>query len=219
MMDLFDIQLKTSEQHQEMQPTRIKRDNLDLNIIITYLKSHNPFSGGNEILFNIASGVSAVALVNVDDARRIGTEIMKKMIGLSVQQFTPRKKDQCVLMSQKINGDASSKICNIDPNLLFQRLMVVLASKNQEEKSLAEYFKYELCSFPLSLFDSNCNLRNSNKSELAKEIATQVSYDPGSEGLVKTGNEEFTFVIDGGWLLHRLGWTKNERYSKKDAKR
>ena len=214
MMDLYDIQLKTSEQHQEIQPTRIKRDNLDLNIIITYLKSHNPFSGGNEILFNIASGVSAVALVNVDDARRIGTEIMKKMIGLSVQQFTPRKKDQCVLMSQKINGDASPKISNIDPNLLFQRLMVVLASKNQEEKSLAEYFKYELCSFPLSLFDSNCNLRNSNKSELAKEIATQVSYDPGSEGLVKTGNEEFTFVIDGGWLLHRLGWTKNERYSK-----
>lgn len=111
MMDLYDIQLKTSEQHQEMQPTRIKRDNLDLNIIITS-KSNNPFSGGNEILFNIASGVSAVALVNVDDARRIGTEIMKKMIGLSVQQFTPRKKDQCVLMSQKINGDASPKICD-----------------------------------------------------------------------------------------------------------
>jgi hypothetical protein len=77
-----------------------------------------------------------------------------------------------------------------------------------------KYFKYELCSFPLSLFDSNCNLRNSNKSELAKEIAIQANYDPVAEGLTKTGNEEFTFVIDGGWLLHQLGWAKNERYSQ-----
>jgi hypothetical protein len=107
-----------------MKSSRIKRDNLDLNIIITYLKSQNPFSGGNEILFNIASGVSAVAVVNVDDALHIGTDIMKKMIGLSVQQLTPRKKDQCVLMSQNINADASQNICNIDPNLLFQTLMV-----------------------------------------------------------------------------------------------
>jgi hypothetical protein len=116
-----------------MKSSRIKRDHLDLNIIITYLKSQNPFSGGNEILFNIASGVSAVAVVNVDDALHIGTDIMKKMIGLSVQQLTPRKKDQCVLMSQNINADASQNICNIDPNLLFQTLMVLLASKNQEE--------------------------------------------------------------------------------------
>jgi hypothetical protein len=38
-----------------------------------------------------------------------------------------------------------------------------------------------ISSFPLSIFDNNCILRNSNKLELAKEIATRANYDPGTE--------------------------------------
>lgn len=213
LMSLFNIHLKTSEEHKEMHASRIKRDNLDINILINYLRSHSPFIEGNKILFNIASGVSSVAGVNVDEAKRIGIEIISKMTGMSVAQFTPKKKGQCVLMNKKINPCATKKICTLDFNLLFQRLIIVLTSK-KAEKELSEYFKYELCSLPLSLFENNGNLRSCQKSELAKDLATRAIYDPLNEEInVVTGKEKKSFVIDGGWLLHRLNWTKNETYS------
>lgn len=113
-------------------------------------------------------------------------------------------------MTEKSNPGANKKSVNIDPNLLFQRIIVLLTSKKEEYGTLTDYFKYELSSYPLSLFDKNCVLRNANKSELAKEIAVMCTYDPGEEEI--SIEEELTFVLDGGWLLHRLSWTKQDSY-------
>jgi hypothetical protein len=93
-------------------------------------------------------------------------------------------------------------------------LALVLTSK-KEDSTLCEYFKYKLTTFPLSLFDSNCQLRNANKYELAKEIATQSNYNHEQEEIFvdQTRKEHIQFVKDGGWLLHRLPLSKCEKYS------
>jgi hypothetical protein len=54
-------------------------------------------------------------------------------------------------------------------------------TSKKEYGTLTDYFKYELSSYPLSLFDKNCDLRKANKSELAKEIGVMCTYDPGKE--------------------------------------
>jgi hypothetical protein len=58
-------------------------------------------------------------------------------------------------------------------------------------------------------------LRNANKYELAKEIATQSNYNHEQEEIFvdQTRKEHIQFVKHGGWLLHRLPWSKCEKYS------
>lgn len=212
MQNVIGVQLSTSEQHLELNNSRKKRDNADIHTLINYLRPHIPFIGGHNELKNIATGVLSVGSVNVYEAKEIGNNIIQKMSGSSIEDFTARKKDQCILMTAKSNPGANKKSVNIDPNLLFQRIIVLLTSKKEEYGTLTDYFKYELSSYPLSLFDKNCVLRNANKSELAKEIAVMCIYDPGKEEISTTEQEELTFVLDGGWLLHRLSWTKQDSY-------
>ena len=211
MMNLsvnVNCQLGSSEQHKESTICRKDRDFSDMNVIIEYLTLKNPFCGDPAILRSISTGISAVKSVNVDDAINVGNKVISKMVGLSVKDFTPRRKDQCVLMTEKDHPGSKNKMSNIDPNVLFQRIMVVLASK--KDSSVPSYFKFELSSFPLSLFDSHCNMRNANKTELAKSIAIMSNYHPEEE--VMEMESEMKKVVNGGWLLHKIPWKKEETY-------
>lgn len=68
----------------------------------------------------------SVCSVNVYEAKEVGHKIIQKMFGSSIEAFTARKKDQCILMTEKSNPGANKKSVNIDPNLLFQRIIVLL---------------------------------------------------------------------------------------------
>lgn len=212
MMDLCDnvnCQLGTSEQHKESTFCRQKRDFTDINLIIDYLASKKPFLGNPRVLRSISTGITAASCVNVDDVVNVGNKISSKMTGSSVQDFTPRRREQCVLMTEKEHPGSKKKMGNIDQNVLFQRMVVVLTSK-KEEHSFPSYFKYELSSFPVSLFSSNWNLRDAKKSELAKSIAEMTKYDPSKEEI--SNEDERKVVLDGGWLLHKIPWKKEESY-------
>jgi len=52
----------------------------------------------------------------------------------------------------------------IDPQLLFQRLLVVAAN---EFMDLQDLFKYELCSYPAALFETTFVPRQADKPVLA----------------------------------------------------
>ena len=129
------------------------------------------------------------------------------MIGKTVSEFIPRRVDQCVLMSARSTGNGEEKHANIDPALLFQRFLTVARWFEKDECS---FFKYELCSHPLALFDKNCQLRNADKHEFAKAIALLGNYDPFKCFIEHL--ESVRYVLDGGALLHRIIWHKNETF-------
>ena len=95
MQEITGVQGATSEQHQELSPSRTSRDWKDTFILIQYLQDRNPFVCG-EKLCNISNGVHAQAAVNVDECKMIGSKIIAKMEGLQPSEHTFKRKDQAV---------------------------------------------------------------------------------------------------------------------------
>ncbi|XP_071574804.1 uncharacterized protein [Temnothorax nylanderi] len=87
----------------------------------------------------------------------------------------------------------------IDPALLYQRISFAKESQDQ----LKKYFEYELAPYPLSLFDE-VGLRKSKKS------AMYALFQPIEDTVT---SEDVCYVIDGGFLLHKVVWRKGEIFS------
>ena len=86
---------------------------------------------------------------------------------------------------------------------LYSNASLTAANTTKEDKK--ELFRYELCSFPSSLFESPDFLRQPNKASLADELwkfLPASDYVPGDSPKPK----DVQFVIDGGSLLQRLQW-------------
>ena len=83
--------------------------------------------------------------------------------------------------------------------LLFQRL-IVACNRSDDLQGL---FRYELCNYPVALFDSSLTLRQPQKPVLADAIWAKLSSNAtsGPEGDVQ-------HVLDGGALLHRIPWPR-----------
>jgi hypothetical protein len=73
----------------------------------------------------------------------------------------------------------------------------------QSDEKLKEYHKFELGLFPLSLF-YNEGMRKCVKSSIYKAFSSFTDY-------INLGN--IIHVIDGGYLLHRFVWHRNESFS------
>ena len=88
----------------------------------------------------------------------------------------------------------------VDSNLLFQR---ILATCSQSPEDLEEAFSFELAHHSLALFDDDGFLRDPSKHELGNLIYSQnVLMDVAPDMSLSK------FVIDGGFLLHAVGWRK-----------
>ena len=87
--------------------------------LISYLRAPDPFSN-NTSLSNIANGMSAHEGVTSDHAREIGENILSSMVGQSVDKYNHT--ENCNFKSfVKLTG----KTVNVDPQLIFQRLITV----------------------------------------------------------------------------------------------
>ncbi|KAL5022362.1 hypothetical protein ScPMuIL_001517 [Solemya velum] len=93
----------------------------------------------------------------------------------------------------------------IDPQLLFQRLLIV--AKSTSGCNVNDLFKYELSGLPTSLFDEHGLLRDPQKPQLADALAALVSTDHPQKS-----KETAYHVLDGGSLIHRFPWKKGETY-------
>ena len=93
-----------------------------------------------------------------------------------------------------------NEVVQVDPQLLFQRL--ILAANASED--LPSIFRYELSSYPSSLFDSPFMLRQANKPALAEAIWSALSKEVTSE--TAPSDPDIQYVLDGGALLHRVVW-------------
>ncbi|EDO33944.1 predicted protein [Nematostella vectensis] len=70
------------------------------------------------------------------------------------------------------------------------------------------FFEYEMCSFPPSLFDSSLLLRKAKKPVLADAIWVRTKDHQTSQPPARP----IHCVLDGGSLLHRIPWPRNETY-------
>ena len=89
-------------------------------------------------------------------------------------------------------------VINIDPQLLFQRL-ITAGTRND---SIAEVFEYELCSYPPALFENWTTPRPATKSSLADALCKLMPPD------LPTPSGDVQYVLDGGALRHRIRWNR-----------
>ena len=141
MLELTGVSYSTSEQNKDMTKARQDHDWKDTQTLLKYLHERNPFSS-DVSLRSISAGVHASTTVNVDTAKDVGNAILSSMEGISVAEYTFKRKNQAVTLDTKCQVRIDGATIQLDPQLLFQRLTI--AAKATE--SLQEIFKYELCS-------------------------------------------------------------------------
>ena len=189
--------------HVDLGKSRILRDVTDLKKIIDWFRSRNPFTVADVRLHSLSTGIAATEAdnINCDSAEEVGAKIMGKMNNVAFCEVTLKKADQARTLahitSKRTQGE---KTFNIDGTVLFSRLLIVM----QRSSDLEQYFKYELTAQPTALFMNTC-LRKSDKSVLAKELKKAIRKD--------FNQEPKTYVLDGGWLLHKVKWQSHVSYA------
>lgn len=141
--------------------------------------------------------------VNIDEAAKIGEKIISSMSGQKVEEYTFKKSNSVIKPNAKnalvIDGD----IVNIDPQLLFQRLMLI--TRDMDDTEIRNVFKYELAPKPSALFDELGFIREANSSSLYDLLWKKVKCD--IETLAVEGRH---FILNGHSLIHKIPWQKNE---------
>ena len=165
-----------------------------------FLQERNPFEYG-PVLCNIVDGVHASSSVNADSALSLGKNIVSRMIGSNPKDFTFKRKDQAVTLASKSAVKLDGESVQVDPQLLFQRL--TLAGKSNLEDTL----KFELCTYPPVLFESQDLLNESQKANFADALWHLTRNK--DEVIPKTVH----YVVDGGALVHCVPWTNQATFA------
>lgn len=202
MQELASLSYVTSEQHKDNTISRLERDNNDARKLLSFFEDKNPFSNEKE-LRNIATGMVASPNVNVYLAKNVGLNIIKSMSGSKIKDHTFKRKDQAVTLAHKSAVNVDGETVQIDPQLLFQRLVYASNRDNDLKETM---FKYELCSYPSALFDMHRFMLQANKPVLADELWKLGSFEE-MEPI-----ENVHHVIDGGALLQRIPWNHNATF-------
>ena len=162
MQELTGLVFYTSDQHVEAGETRQRKDEQDRQSLLSFLINRNPFASDLSLsLRNISTGVTADPMVNVDLAKAVGCAILQSMKGSSVKEFKFKKKDQVVTMDVKVCAKVDGESIQVDPQLLFQRL-VTAANGQLDEFELSSLFEFELGTPPPSPFEPSGLLRESH---------------------------------------------------------
>lgn len=189
----------SSDQHTDVTSARQKKDEEDVKSFKTWLQVHGLFDDRPGKLMSLSTGLVADSTVDCHKAVEKGLQSMSKMVGVDAESYKFSKKN-CVktLASIKPVCVIDNEPITVNTSLLFQRIVAAMINnKNLVKTALL----HELAPFPMSLFNDKGLMRESNKSELYKSLqfTTFVKPDPA----------EHEFVIDGGYLLHKVRWRKN----------
>ena len=203
LQEFTGVNYTSSEQHKDTFASRIERDMNDTKKILAFMDARNPFSE-DPSLRCVVTGVTADERANADRSKEIGKEILTGMTGKSSEEYVFRKVNQAIVINTHNHPKAINEEMQVDPLLLFQRLITVRNFTGQDGHIL---FKYELCTVPASLFEANGLPRQANKPALADAIWKAVDAD------APYPSQPFQYVIDGGSLLQRLPWKRGAQFS------
>ena len=99
----------------------------DTKTLLNALAEQNP-STAQKGLRNIMNGVHANDTVNVDDAKDIGQGILASMTGTFVTEFAFKRSNQAETLATRSSVKCDREKIQVDPQLLFQRLIVAFSS-------------------------------------------------------------------------------------------
>ena len=116
------------------------------------------------------NGVNADTNVNADIAKIVGEKILSSMNGTLATDYSFKRSAQAVTMASKSSVKIDNDQVQVDPQLFFQRL--IIACDNSHLEAL---FQYELCTYPMALFDSPFTLRQPQKPALADALWTRLT--------------------------------------------
>lgn len=194
-----DVTSSSTEQHIDIRPSRIQRDNNDVVILSKWFSTYKPLAERKELV-SLGDGTVGLPETNCQQARAIGLMSMEQMIGNTYGNVKFSRKNRVQPLSSVTSSiKVHDTTVTIDPALIYQRIL--FAKKSQEQ--LKEFFEYELAPFPLSLFDE-AGLRKSKKSAIYS-LFTPI------DDTITSG--DVSYVIDGGFLLHKVVWHKGETFS------
>lgn len=130
--------------------------------------------------------------------KAIRCDAMDRLIGKNSVDVKLARKDRVQPIASMTSAiKIREDIVPVDPHQLLNRILCIM----QHSQDLEHFFAYELSSQPTSLF-SDYMLRKNQKAKLTKAIMDLSSC--GSSNL--PGNCKF--VVDGGYLLHRVVWPR-----------
>ncbi|KAF6198043.1 hypothetical protein GE061_007789 [Apolygus lucorum] len=204
-----EVRSGTSEQHVDMRPSRVTRDNADVKKLKVWLSEHDPFQDNKELM-SLSTGQIASDQVNCHTARDIGIACMKKVEGQTFDCIKLKRKDKVTtLASTASTAKIGKKKVTIDPLTLFQRVCLA----KQSDKDLEDLFTYELSPYPISLFSEE-GMRKGKKSALYDAAFTPIEREVnfGREATEEHADQDYgaTTVGDGPPLQGRVGNLENQ---------
>ena len=96
----------------------------------------------------------------MDKAKEVGQNILKTTTHKNTEEYTFKKDKQAITMEIYMYSEVIHKEIQVDPQLLFQWLIVV---RNYANEDVGELFKHKLCAVPASLLESNGLPRKAKK--------------------------------------------------------
>ena len=211
MEEATGLAYSTSEQHTDTSSTKTNRDHEDTAKVPAFLKDFSPYSYTDDSLHNIVSGVEADDNVNVHEMRSLGQKIVNDMDNKDVFTYSFSRRDKAKTMSEKSKvpcGDQAGR--PIDPALLFQRLLVI-ANAGTDKIELDDVMRYELSTFPPTLFENSFIPREAQKYVL---MTDKENYSNTKEikGVCYSKPDTDVFVSDVGSLLRRISWKEKQTF-------
>ena len=145
----------------------------DTRTLLRAIAERNPFVTHTDLI-NIMTDVHAESSVNVKKAREVGESILNSMTGKPAAEYSFTKTNQAIIaFSAKSSVKVDGEKIQVDPKLLFQRLIIA----SQSPDDMSAIFKYGLCTNSPTLFDSSLMLLKPQKPELAEAIWAKLPSD------------------------------------------
>ncbi|KAG5872325.1 hypothetical protein JTB14_037573 [Gonioctena quinquepunctata] len=207
--EFCNVEAPTSEQHVEVRPTRISRDEADTRKLSKWFSKH-PLFRDTDVIMSSSSGLVGDQRVNCHMAQNIGMTALMNVVGENVgccpvQNVKFKQKLEVVTLCSAVRTvNVGKKQVAVDPLSLFHRLYVL---KQLDEEM--QTFNCELSPFPMSLLTQD-GMRKGTKSSF---YATFTPVDNENT----QGKSKFV-VVDGGHLLHKVVWPKTFSFETVAAK-
>ena len=96
------------------------------------------------------TGVVTEYRVNAAGGKNAGMAIIDTMEGMDALTYTCKRNRKVVTMAHKLSVKVDDDAIHVDPQLIFQRLILVAGRVVDNVEAI---FKYELCGYPAALFD------------------------------------------------------------------
>lgn len=192
----------TTEQHVDARLSRIRRDDSDVLKFVDWFSSHDPFPIGESIM-SISTGVIGDEKINCHQAYEIGMESIANIIGSNFKEIKFKRKNRvtplkCTYSKVRIHDEDVP----VNPDTIFRRISFFKKS----DKDLKTYFEFELAPYPLSIFEER-GMRKTRKSVFYE------LFDPLTNENEEAYLNNPVYVIDGGFLLHRVVWQSKETFT------